>query len=145
MITSLDHDWSKYSIRIYIHKPRTGLPHSGNSVSMTTQEDHECRDEPVLSLVICSYCIQQTHTYMKSRPICVLSDEFDMVSCKKRKRKTQRFSSRKQNRYQLITIHINDSKISQHTICTQSLSHSKQVKHITFIHGLIIHLLTAFT
>lgn len=56
---------------------------------MTTQEDHECRDEPVLSLVICSYCIQQTHTYMKSRPICALSDEFNMVSWKKRKGKSQ--------------------------------------------------------
>lgn len=58
---------------------------------MTTQEDHECREEPVLSMVICSYCIQQihTHTHMKSRPICVLSYEFNMVSWKKRKGKSQ--------------------------------------------------------
>lgn len=33
------------------------LLHTGSSVSMTTREDHGCRDELVFSLDICSYCI----------------------------------------------------------------------------------------
>lgn len=37
------------------------LLHTGSSVSMTTRKDHGCRDELVLSLDICSYCIM--HVY----------------------------------------------------------------------------------
>lgn len=48
------------------------LLHTGSSVSMTTREGHGCRDELVLSLDICSYCIMHGYrfTYAHTKYTC---------------------------------------------------------------------------
>lgn len=56
----------------YKQKGCMALLHTGSSVSMTTREDHGCRDEPVLSLDICSYCIVHAYrlTYAHRKCTC---------------------------------------------------------------------------
>lgn len=52
------------------------LLHTGSSVSMTTKEDHGCREELVFSLDICSYhasvqthiCTQKIHMQVSNGP-----------------------------------------------------------------------------